>query len=97
MHRVSLGDTWSRQVHPDIESERYIPSFNVERLINILDGGPQNTELRRKVGKRKLRNGTSALCPYAFLRRGALHWRSHLQMTNFALKIPLLEIYSFGL
>ncbi|XP_002913577.1 peroxisomal acyl-coenzyme A oxidase 2 isoform X2 [Ailuropoda melanoleuca] len=49
VHRVSLGDTWSRQVHPDIESERYIPSFNVERLINILDGGPQNTELRRKV------------------------------------------------
>uniref|UniRef100_A0A452VFE0 Acyl-coenzyme A oxidase n=1 Tax=Ursus maritimus TaxID=29073 RepID=A0A452VFE0_URSMA len=50
VHRVSLGDTWSRQVHPDIESERYIPSFNVERLINILNGGPQNTALRRKVG-----------------------------------------------
>ncbi|XP_008701385.2 peroxisomal acyl-coenzyme A oxidase 2 [Ursus maritimus] len=49
VHRVSLGDTWSRQVHPDIESERYIPSFNVERLINILNGGPQNTALRRKV------------------------------------------------
>ncbi|XP_072641728.1 peroxisomal acyl-coenzyme A oxidase 2 isoform X1 [Canis lupus baileyi] len=49
VHRVSLGDTWSTQVHPDIESERYIQSFNVERLINILDGGAQNTALRRKV------------------------------------------------
>ncbi|KAF3829022.1 hypothetical protein GH733_003286 [Mirounga leonina] len=49
VHRVSLGDTWSRQVHPNIESERYIQSFNVERLINILDGGAQNTALRRKV------------------------------------------------
>ncbi|KAL6084014.1 hypothetical protein STEG23_002533, partial [Scotinomys teguina] len=49
VHRVSLVDTWSRQVHPDIDSERRIPSFNVERLTNILDGGIHNTVLRRKV------------------------------------------------
>nr|XP_060487407.1 peroxisomal acyl-coenzyme A oxidase 2 [Panthera onca]XP_060487408.1 peroxisomal acyl-coenzyme A oxidase 2 [Panthera onca]XP_060487409.1 peroxisomal acyl-coenzyme A oxidase 2 [Panthera onca] len=49
VHRVSLGDTWSRQVHPDIECERNIQSFNVERLTNILDGGAKNTALRRKV------------------------------------------------
>lgn len=91
VHRVSLGDTWSTQVHPDIESERYIQSFNVERLINILDGGAQNTALRRKVGKRKLGSESSALCPYASLGRRVL------QITNFAFKIPLLEIHSFGL
>nr|XP_028700132.1 peroxisomal acyl-coenzyme A oxidase 2 isoform X4 [Macaca mulatta] len=49
VHRVSLGDTWSRQMHPDMESERYMQSFDVERLTNILDGGAQNTALRRKV------------------------------------------------
>lgn len=49
VHRVSLGDTWSRRVNPDIESERYTASFNVEGLTNILDGGAQNTALRRKV------------------------------------------------
>uniref|UniRef100_A0A8C3YVF9 Acyl-coenzyme A oxidase n=1 Tax=Catagonus wagneri TaxID=51154 RepID=A0A8C3YVF9_9CETA len=48
-HRMALGDTRSRQVHPDIESERCMPSFNVEQLTNILDGGAQNTALRRKV------------------------------------------------
>lgn len=51
VHRVSLGDNWSRQVHPDIDSERRTPSFSVDRLTNILDGGVQNTMLRRKVGK----------------------------------------------
>ncbi|XP_006917564.2 peroxisomal acyl-coenzyme A oxidase 2 [Pteropus alecto] len=49
VHRVSMGDTWSRQVHPDIESERCRQSFDVERLTNILDGGAQNTALRREV------------------------------------------------
>ncbi|VFV17557.1 peroxisomal acyl-coenzyme a oxidase 2 [Lynx pardinus] len=49
VHRVSLGDTWSRQVNPDIERERNIQSFNVERLTNILDGRAENTALRRKV------------------------------------------------
>uniref|UniRef100_A0A8D2DD69 Acyl-coenzyme A oxidase n=1 Tax=Sciurus vulgaris TaxID=55149 RepID=A0A8D2DD69_SCIVU len=49
VHRVSLGDTWSRREHPDIESERRVRSFNVERLTNILDRGVQNTVLRREV------------------------------------------------
>ncbi|XP_006892255.1 PREDICTED: peroxisomal acyl-coenzyme A oxidase 2 [Elephantulus edwardii] len=49
VHRVSLGDTWSRKVNPDIESERCTQSFNVERLTNILDQGAKNTALRRKV------------------------------------------------
>lgn len=49
VHRVSLRDTWSRQVHPDIGSERHSPSFSVERLTNILDGGASNTALRWKV------------------------------------------------
>lgn len=55
-----MGDPWSRKVHPDIESERRQQSFNVERLTNILDGGAQNTNLRRKVGKRKMGKGASA-------------------------------------
>ncbi|KAM6169618.1 peroxisomal acyl-coenzyme A oxidase 2 [Rhynchocyon petersi] len=49
VHRVSLGDTWSRKVNPDIESERDKRSFNVERLTNILDRGAENTALRRTV------------------------------------------------
>ncbi|XP_006862155.1 PREDICTED: peroxisomal acyl-coenzyme A oxidase 2 [Chrysochloris asiatica] len=49
VHRVSLGDTWSRQMNPDVESERYHQSFNVERLTNILDRGAHNTALRRKI------------------------------------------------
>ncbi|XP_045386683.1 LOW QUALITY PROTEIN: peroxisomal acyl-coenzyme A oxidase 2 [Lemur catta] len=49
VHRVSLGDTWSGQVHPDIDSERHAQSFDVERLTNILDGGAQNTACRRRV------------------------------------------------
>ncbi|KAB1264348.1 Peroxisomal acyl-coenzyme A oxidase 2 [Camelus dromedarius] len=49
VHRVSLGDTWSKQVHPDIQSERHMQSFDVEQLTKILDGGAQNTALRRKV------------------------------------------------
>ncbi|XP_060058994.1 peroxisomal acyl-coenzyme A oxidase 2 isoform X2 [Erinaceus europaeus] len=49
LHRVSLGDPWSRHMHPDIASERCTPSFNVERLTNILDGGIEKTALRRHV------------------------------------------------
>ncbi|XP_040102445.1 peroxisomal acyl-coenzyme A oxidase 2 [Oryx dammah] len=49
VHRVSAGDAWSRSMHPDIENERHSQSFNVEELTNILDGGAQNTALRRKV------------------------------------------------
>lgn len=54
-------------MHPDMESERYMQSFDVERLTNILDGGAQNTALRRKVGKGKLGNRISALCPMLLL------------------------------
>lgn len=57
-----MGDAWSWQVHPDMESERRQPSFDVERLTNILDGGAENTALRRKVGKRR-RDWASAVCP----------------------------------
>nr|XP_004669134.2 peroxisomal acyl-coenzyme A oxidase 2 [Jaculus jaculus] len=49
VHRVSLGDAWSSRVHPDIDSERRTQSFDVERLTNLLDGGVENTMLRRKV------------------------------------------------
>lgn len=48
-------------MHPDIQSERRVQSFNVERLTNILDGGAQNTALRRKVGKRRLGHGVPEL------------------------------------
>ncbi|XP_045145944.1 peroxisomal acyl-coenzyme A oxidase 2 isoform X2 [Echinops telfairi] len=49
VHRVSMRDAWSRHVNPDMESERRKQSFDVERLTSILDGGAQNTELRRRV------------------------------------------------
>ncbi|XP_004616528.2 peroxisomal acyl-coenzyme A oxidase 2 [Sorex araneus] len=48
-YRVSMGETPSRGVHPDIESERSVRPFNVERLTNLLDGGAQNTALRREI------------------------------------------------
>uniref|UniRef100_A0A286XDD7 Acyl-coenzyme A oxidase n=1 Tax=Cavia porcellus TaxID=10141 RepID=A0A286XDD7_CAVPO len=48
-HRVSLGDSWSQRVHPDIESERRRQAFDVERLTNLLDRGARNTTLRREV------------------------------------------------
>ncbi|KFO25224.1 peroxisomal acyl-coenzyme A oxidase 2 isoform X2 [Fukomys damarensis] len=48
-HRVSLGDAWSRRVHPDLETERHGQGFDVERLTHLLDGGAQNTVLRRGV------------------------------------------------
>ena len=69
VHRVSAEDAWSRSMHPDIESERHSQSFNVEELTNILDGGAQNTALRRKVGKSRLGNRAPAFCPRAFLGR----------------------------
>ena len=60
-------------MHPDIESERHLPSFNTEELTNILDGGAQNTALRRKVGKSRLGNGALAVHPHAFLEGESLH------------------------
>ncbi|KAM4720848.1 peroxisomal acyl-coenzyme A oxidase 2 [Rhinophrynus dorsalis] len=38
-----------REVNPDLASEREAPSFSVETLTNILDGGVQKTQLRRSV------------------------------------------------
>ncbi|XP_055985242.1 peroxisomal acyl-coenzyme A oxidase 2 isoform X2 [Sorex fumeus] len=49
VHRVSIGESWNRRVHPDMESERSVRPFDVERLTNLLDGGAQNTALRREI------------------------------------------------
>lgn len=38
-------------VNPDLDIERKTPSFNVEQLTNILDGGAENTRIRRAVGE----------------------------------------------
>ncbi|XP_066452698.1 peroxisomal acyl-coenzyme A oxidase 2-like [Eleutherodactylus coqui] len=38
-----------RDVNPDLVSERERPSFNVETLTNILDGGVEETRIRRAV------------------------------------------------
>ncbi|XP_066452702.1 peroxisomal acyl-coenzyme A oxidase 2-like isoform X2 [Eleutherodactylus coqui] len=38
-----------RDVNPDLASERERPSFNVETLTNILDGGVEETRIRRAV------------------------------------------------
>ncbi|KAM3914896.1 peroxisomal acyl-coenzyme A oxidase 2 [Leptodactylus fuscus] len=38
-----------RDVNPDLTSERERPSFNVETLTNILDGGVEETRVRRAV------------------------------------------------
>ncbi|KAG8550272.1 hypothetical protein GDO81_026941 [Engystomops pustulosus] len=38
-----------RDVNPDLASERENPSFHVETLINILDGGVEETRVRRAV------------------------------------------------
>ncbi|XP_038666442.1 peroxisomal acyl-coenzyme A oxidase 2-like [Scyliorhinus canicula] len=38
-----------RAVNPDIDSERQAPTFKVEKLVNLLDGGAQHTRTRRSV------------------------------------------------
>uniref|UniRef100_A0A672UVA5 Acyl-coenzyme A oxidase n=1 Tax=Strigops habroptila TaxID=2489341 RepID=A0A672UVA5_STRHB len=37
-------------VNPDLASERQTPSFSVEKLTALLDGGEENTRIRRAVG-----------------------------------------------
>lgn len=81
VHRVSLGDTWSRQVHPDIDSERGTPPFSVERLTNILDGGIQNTVLRRKVGKQK-QEPRAGFEPACFLQEQSVNYLCTPPLTN---------------
>lgn len=39
----------SKDVNPDLAKEREAPPFSLERLTNILDGGAENTRLRRTV------------------------------------------------
>ncbi|XP_067907728.1 peroxisomal acyl-coenzyme A oxidase 2-like isoform X2 [Heterodontus francisci] len=36
-------------INPDIESERKAPSFDVEKLVNLWDGGAEHTRTRRSV------------------------------------------------
>ncbi|KAM9326328.1 peroxisomal acyl-coenzyme A oxidase 2 [Gastrophryne carolinensis] len=38
-----------RDINPDLAEERQSPSFNVETLTNLLDGGAEHTRLRRSV------------------------------------------------
>uniref|UniRef100_A0A4W3GYY7 Acyl-coenzyme A oxidase n=1 Tax=Callorhinchus milii TaxID=7868 RepID=A0A4W3GYY7_CALMI len=45
----SVPGHWSSGVNPDIHSERTSPSFPVERVTNLLDGGAELTATRRHV------------------------------------------------
>lgn len=38
-------------MNPDIKKERERATFNVDKLTNILDGGPQKTKRRREIGE----------------------------------------------
>lgn len=38
-------------MNPDIVKERQNATFNVEKLTNILDGGPEKTKRRREIGE----------------------------------------------
>ncbi|KAH0630286.1 hypothetical protein JD844_013184 [Phrynosoma platyrhinos] len=46
---TTLPNFTGQHVNPDLAIERQNPSFNVERLTNILDGGVENTQTRRRV------------------------------------------------
>lgn len=37
-------------MNPDIKKERQNATFDVEKLTNILDGGPEKTKRRREIG-----------------------------------------------
>ncbi len=41
-------------MNPDIMKERQNATFDVEKLTNILDGGPEKTKRRREIGKFEL-------------------------------------------
>lgn len=38
-------------MNPDIKRERQNATFDVEKLTNILDGGPEKTKRRREIGE----------------------------------------------
>lgn len=38
-------------MNPDIMKERQNATFDVEKLTNILDGGPEKTKRRREIGE----------------------------------------------
>ncbi|XP_054834642.1 peroxisomal acyl-coenzyme A oxidase 2-like [Eublepharis macularius] len=44
-----LWNSSGQDVNPDLDIERKTASFSVERLTNILDGGAENTQIRRAV------------------------------------------------
>ncbi|XP_028907494.1 peroxisomal acyl-coenzyme A oxidase 2 isoform X1 [Ornithorhynchus anatinus] len=46
-----LQNTLSKGVNPDIDSERKVKSFSVEKLTNFLDGSAEKTKKRRRVEK----------------------------------------------
>lgn len=54
-------------MHPDIESERSVRPFSVEQLTNILDGGAENTALRRDVERIIQSNPELSLKEYYFM------------------------------
>lgn len=81
-------------MHPDMESERRQPSFDVERLTNILDGGAENTALRRKVGKEV--GVGRLLCVHKLFLEGVSHQHFDLQTTTFALKTAADSLWAAG-
>ena len=38
-------------MNPDITKERLAATFDVEKLTNVLDGGPEKTRRRREIGE----------------------------------------------
>lgn len=46
-----LFSVWYTAMNPDIMKERQNATFDVEKLTNILDGGPEKTKRRREIGE----------------------------------------------